>query len=51
MEFFPFRRTRQQADAVMDQLRAAIDAKGYGFAAVEDGRDRRDASALPDCRR
>ena len=35
MEFFPFRRTREQADAVMDQLRAAIDANGYGFAALE----------------
>jgi RimJ/RimL family protein N-acetyltransferase len=35
MEFYPFRRTREQADAVMDQLRAAIDANGYGFAALE----------------
>jgi RimJ/RimL family protein N-acetyltransferase len=35
MEFFPFRRTRQQADEVMDQLRAAIDARGFGLAAVE----------------
>ncbi len=35
MEFYPFRRTREQADAVMDQLRAAIDTDGYGFAALE----------------
>jgi RimJ/RimL family protein N-acetyltransferase len=35
MEFFPFRRSRQQADEVMDQLRAAIDARGFGLAAVE----------------
>ena len=35
MEFYPFRRTRQQADEVMDKLRAAIDAKGFGLAAVE----------------
>ena len=35
MEFYPFRRTREQADAVMDQLQAAIDTNGYGFTALE----------------
>jgi RimJ/RimL family protein N-acetyltransferase len=31
MEFFPFRRTRQEADAFMDRLRDGIAQKGYGF--------------------
>jgi RimJ/RimL family protein N-acetyltransferase len=35
MQFFPFRRTRQQADEVMNKLRAAIDARGFGLAAIE----------------
>ncbi len=35
MQFYPFRRTRQQADEVMDKLRAAINARGFGIAAVE----------------
>ena len=35
MEFYPFRRNRQQADEVMNQLRAAIDARGFGLAALE----------------
>ncbi|QKD03223.1 GNAT family N-acetyltransferase [Mesorhizobium loti] len=35
MEFFPFRRDRAQADAKMDELRASIEQKGYGFTAVE----------------
>ncbi|MER9435075.1 GNAT family N-acetyltransferase [Mesorhizobium sp. M0618] len=35
MEFFPFRRGRAEADAKMDQFRAAIDRDGIGFAAAE----------------
>lgn len=35
MEFFPFRRDRAQADAKMEELRAAIDRDGFGFAAAE----------------
>jgi RimJ/RimL family protein N-acetyltransferase len=35
MEFFPFRRDRAQADAKMDELRAAIERDGFGFAAME----------------
>jgi RimJ/RimL family protein N-acetyltransferase len=35
MEFFPFRRDRAAADALMDDLCADIDADGYGFAAIE----------------
>lgn len=35
MEFFPFRRTRAQADAKMDEVRAWVDEDGYGFAAAE----------------
>lgn len=35
MRYFPFRRTREQADAMMDRLRADNDARGYGFTAVE----------------
>ncbi|MER9795785.1 GNAT family N-acetyltransferase [Mesorhizobium sp. M0142] len=35
MEFFPFRRDRAQADAKMEELRAAIDRNGSGFAAAE----------------
>jgi RimJ/RimL family protein N-acetyltransferase len=35
MEFFPFRRDRAQADAVMDQMRADIAADGYGWTAAE----------------
>ncbi|MBL8575899.1 MAG: GNAT family N-acetyltransferase [Mesorhizobium sp.] len=35
MEFFPFRRDRAQSNALLDELRADIDAIGYGFAAVE----------------
>jgi RimJ/RimL family protein N-acetyltransferase len=35
MQFYPFCRTRQQADEVMDELRAAIDARGFGLTAVE----------------
>lgn len=35
MEFFPFRRTREEADAFMDRLRHGIAASGFGFAAAE----------------
>lgn len=35
MEFFPFRRTRGQADERMDLLRAGIEEIGLGFYAVE----------------
>ncbi|MDN5926169.1 MAG: GNAT family N-acetyltransferase [Hyphomicrobiales bacterium] len=35
MEFFPFRRDRAQADAKMNELQAAIDSDGFGFAAME----------------
>jgi len=35
MEFFPFRRDRAQADAVMNRMRAEIEAQGYGWSAVE----------------
>ena len=35
MEFFPFRRTREQADQVMDWLSEEIDREGFGFAAIE----------------
>jgi len=35
MGFFPFRRNRQQADELMDQLRHGIDQNGFGFSALE----------------
>lgn len=35
MEFFPFRRTAEQADEVMDSMRAEISANGYGWTAAE----------------
>lgn len=34
MEFFPLRRSREQADRMLDQLRSDIEAKGYGFTAL-----------------
>jgi RimJ/RimL family protein N-acetyltransferase len=34
MRFFPFRRTRAEADALMSILKARIADKGYGFAAL-----------------
>lgn len=34
MEFFPFRRDRNQADEVMDQIADTIRQRGYGFAAI-----------------
>ncbi|MGN6466377.1 MAG: GNAT family N-acetyltransferase [Rhizobiaceae bacterium] len=35
MEFFPFRRDRAEADVKMDELTAAIERDGFGFAAIE----------------
>lgn len=35
MEFFPFRRDRAQADAVMDKMRADITEHGYGWTPAE----------------
>lgn len=35
MEFFPFRRTRDEADAFFDRLRAEVETRGHGFAAAE----------------
>lgn len=35
MEFFPFRRTPEEADAMMERIRAVIDETGFGFYAVE----------------
>ena len=35
MEFFPMRRSRPEADALMDKLAAGIAKNGFGFCAVE----------------
>ncbi|MDR7035150.1 GNAT family N-acetyltransferase [Mesorhizobium sp. BE184] len=35
MAFFPFRRNRAEADAKLDELRAAIERDGFGWTAVE----------------
>lgn len=35
MRFFPMRRTRAEADALMDRVRDENERKGYGFAALE----------------
>lgn len=35
MEFFPFRRMPEQADLMMERIRAMIDDTGYGFYAIE----------------
>lgn len=35
MEFFPFRRGRAEADAKLDEFRAAIERDGFGWTAVE----------------
>lgn len=35
MQFFPFRRSRAEADAFLDRIRAENEARGYGFAALE----------------
>ena len=40
MEFFPFRRNRAQADAMLDTLCTGIEARGYGLAAAEVAADR-----------
>jgi len=36
MEFFPFRRTREQSDALLDRIRAIIAGTGLGFFALAD---------------
>jgi RimJ/RimL family protein N-acetyltransferase len=35
MEFFPFRRSRAEADAKLDEFRAEIDREGFGWTAAE----------------
>ena len=35
MEFFPFRRSRAEADALMDRMREEIARDGYGWTAAE----------------
>jgi RimJ/RimL family protein N-acetyltransferase len=35
MRFFPFRRSRAEADAFLDRIRAENEARGYGFSALE----------------
>ena len=35
MEFFPFRRTPEEADLMMERMRAMIEETGYGFYAIE----------------
>lgn len=35
MEFFPFRRSRAEADAKMDEFRATLARQGFGWAAAE----------------
>ncbi len=35
MAFFPFRRSRQEADALLDELRGEIARSGFGFCALE----------------
>jgi RimJ/RimL family protein N-acetyltransferase len=35
MEFFPFRRTRAESDALLDRLEAGIEQNGFGFTALE----------------
>ncbi len=35
MQFFPFRRSRAEADAFLDRIRTANEARGYGFSALE----------------
>jgi RimJ/RimL family protein N-acetyltransferase len=35
MEFFPFRRSRDESDAKMEEFRAAIDHDGFGWTAAE----------------
>ena len=35
MEFFPFRRNREQSDELLDRLTASIERDGFGFSALE----------------
>lgn len=35
MQFFPFRRSRAEADAFLDRIRAENESRGYGFSALE----------------
>ncbi|MBX9464788.1 MAG: GNAT family N-acetyltransferase [Aquamicrobium sp.] len=35
MQFFPFRRSRAEADTFLDRIRAENEARGYGFSALE----------------
>ncbi len=35
MEFFPFRRTREASDKMMNDLKTGIQREGYGFTALE----------------
>jgi RimJ/RimL family protein N-acetyltransferase len=35
MRFFPFRRSRAEADAFLDRIRAENEKRGYGFSALE----------------
>lgn len=35
MRFFPFRRSRAEADTFLDRIRAENEARGYGFSALE----------------
>ena len=34
MEFFPFRRDREQSNKMMDEVRQSIDKNGYGWTAI-----------------
>lgn len=36
MEFFPWRRTYEEADAMLERVRAMIDTTGFGFFAIEE---------------
>jgi RimJ/RimL family protein N-acetyltransferase len=36
MAFFPFRRTRAESDAFLDEFRTSIDRDGFGFTALEN---------------
>lgn len=35
MEFFPFRRDRDESDGVLDRLRSGVTERGFGFCALE----------------
>lgn len=34
MEFFPFRRNREESDAILDRVRMSIEDKGFGFTPI-----------------